>query len=105
MAARADGTFGTSPGPMNLWDLGAAADPLPAAATTTCPCSASSCVTTGESGRGYGAEVRFELGLLGPDPYRYVISREVWAISLDEGAWLSVSESHIHPEIPLLAAP
>jgi hypothetical protein len=58
------------PLPMNLWDLGSEADAVPADAAAACPCTASSCVTVGHTGRGYGAEVRFEAGLISGHSYR-----------------------------------
>ncbi len=58
------------PSPYNRWDLSPLADTVPPEATNTCPCTAQSCVTTGHTGRGYGAEVRFEAGLIAGHSYR-----------------------------------
>jgi hypothetical protein len=58
------------PSTTNLWNLGPTADPVPADATAACPCTAGSCVTTGDTGRGFGAEVRFEVALVPGHTYR-----------------------------------
>jgi hypothetical protein len=55
----------------NYWDLGPSADPVSAAAMATCPCTTTSCsVSTGRMGRGFGAELRFEVGLISGHSYR-----------------------------------
>jgi hypothetical protein len=55
----------------NYWDLGPSADPVTAAAMATCPCTTTSCmVSTGRMGRGFGAELRFEVGLVSGHSYR-----------------------------------
>jgi hypothetical protein len=73
-ATETAGNVGTpvaaDPMPLNYWALGSAADPLPATAAAACPCTSTSCVTTGRTGRGYGAEIRFEVGLIAYHSYR-----------------------------------
>jgi hypothetical protein len=68
------GTTGTpnaaDPMPINYWDLGTSADPVTANANMNCPCTSSSCNTFGLMGRGYGAEIRFEVGLVAFHSYR-----------------------------------
>jgi hypothetical protein len=76
--ATENGTIGTpvtaDPTPMNYWNLGTGADPVTATATANCPCTTTSCTqTSGRTGRGYGAEMRFEVGLVAYHSYRIQI--------------------------------
>ncbi len=57
----------------NYWNLGAGSDPIPASVSAHCPCTADSCATTGNTAMGYGAEVRFEAGLISGHSYRLQI--------------------------------
>ena len=54
----------------NYWILGTGSDPIPASVNTQCPCTAQSCPGSGLTGKGYGAEVRFEAGLISGHTYR-----------------------------------
>jgi hypothetical protein len=69
-AANSSGTPDSDPTPRNYWNLGSSGDAVPAGATAACPCTSTSCTTSGRSGRGYGAEVRFEAGLIAGHSYR-----------------------------------
>ncbi len=55
---------------MNYWNLGAGSDLIPASVSAQCPCTSDSCVTTGNTAMGYGAEVRFEMGFISGHSYR-----------------------------------
>jgi hypothetical protein len=75
-SATENGTTGTpnaADPPINYWDLGTSADQVTAAANTNCPCTSTSCNTFGLMGRGYGAEIRFEVGLVAYHSYRLQI--------------------------------
>jgi hypothetical protein len=72
-SADASATPGADPTPLNYWNLGPGADAVPAAATAACPCTPDSCVTTGDAGRGYGTEVRYEVGFIAGHSYRLQI--------------------------------
>ena len=63
--------------PYNLWNLSTTADPLPATIQANCPCTgtpgSAACPGTGLTGRGYGAEVKYEAGLMSGHSYRLQI--------------------------------
>jgi hypothetical protein len=72
-SATENGTMGTpnaADPTINYWDLGSSADPVTATAQSNCPCTSTSCNTFGIQGRGYGAEIRFEVGLVAYHSYR-----------------------------------
>jgi hypothetical protein len=55
----------------NYWTLGAGSDLIPDSVNAKCPCSsASNCPGSGLTGKGYGAEVRYEAGLISGHSYR-----------------------------------
>jgi hypothetical protein len=70
-------TAGTPVRPANLaknyWTLGTGADPLPTSVSNQCPCTAQSCPGSGLTGKGYGAEVLYEAGLISGHSYRLQI--------------------------------
>ena len=66
-------TPGADPTAKNYWNLGSAADPVPAAVTSQCPCTAASCPGTGHNSKGFGTEVKYEAGLISGHSYRLQI--------------------------------
>ena len=69
-----NGTPGADPtGGKNYWTLGPGSDPIPAAVTTLCPCTAASCPGSGLTSKGYGTEVKYEAGLISGHSYRLQI--------------------------------
>ena len=59
------------PSPKNYWNLGPSADPVAASAVAACPCTTTSCsASAANMGKGYGAELRFEVGLVAFHSYR-----------------------------------
>jgi hypothetical protein len=69
------GTPGPDPTPKNYWNLGSAADPVPAgAANVKCPCTAASCPGTGHNAKGFGTEFKYEAGLISGHSYRIQIT-------------------------------
>jgi hypothetical protein len=69
------GTPGPDPTPKNYWNLGTAADPVPAdAANVKCPCTAASCPGTGHNAKGFGTEFKYEAGLISGHSYRIQIT-------------------------------
>ncbi|GEM_PF-1664165 len=70
---------GNTPGPdpkaMNYWTLGAGSDPIPASVSAQCPCSGAGklCPGSGKTGKGYGMEVKYEVGLISGHSYRLQI--------------------------------
>ena len=63
--------------PYNLWNLGTAADPLPASVSAQCPCTGTpgtaACPGTGYTSKGYGAEAVYEAALVSGHSYRLQI--------------------------------
>ena len=68
------GTPGPDPKPMNYWNLGTGADPVPAGATNLCPCTPASCPGKGHTAKGFGTEIKYEAGLISGHSYRIQIT-------------------------------
>ena len=68
------GTPGADPTPKNYWILGSAADSVPAAVTSQCPCTATSCPGSGHTAKGFGTEFKYEAGLISGHSYRLQIT-------------------------------